>query len=94
MSQNLRVLENFLALSEAMARAAAAQEWDSLARADEERGTLADKLPDDLGAQLPPSEQGQARTLIERCQHLDAQTRTLVEERQKSLRILLRETSP
>ncbi len=91
MSQALLALERFLALSEAMASAAEAQEWEDLVRLGEERGALALNLPTDLSAQLPPAGQAHGRTIIERCQQLDAQTQSLVEDRQKALRILLRE---
>ena len=94
MSRALLALEKFLALAEAMASAAEAQEWESLARFGKQRDLLSDQLPSDLGAQLPPTEQLRARTIIERCQHLDAQIRILVEERQKALRVLLREPKP
>lgn len=91
MSRTLRALENFLALSEVMAGAAKAQEWEDLVRVGEERGTLLAQLPPDLDVQLPPAEQAQARMIIERCQQLDEQTCRFVEERQKAIRILLRE---
>lgn len=94
MSRILLELEKFLALSEAMANAAEAQEWESLVRFGKQRDLLSDKLPSNLGAQLPPTEQLQAGTIIERCQHLDGQIRTLVDERQKTLRVLLREPKP
>jgi hypothetical protein len=91
MSPALRALESFLALSETMARAADAQEWEDLVRFGEERGALSDKLPTNLGAQLPPAEQARARTIIERCRQLDVQTRSLVGDRHKALRVLLRD---
>jgi hypothetical protein len=94
MSQSLLALESFLALSEAMAGAAEAQEWEELVRVGEERGTLLAHLPADLDVQLPAAEQAQARLIIERCQQLDERTCLLVEERQKALRILLREPKP
>lgn len=94
MSRALLVLENFLALSEAMAKAAMAQEWDSLVQVGEQRGTLLDTLPADLSSQLPPAEQIQARSIIERCQHLDSQIRLLVEERQNAVRVLLHDPKP
>ena len=94
MSQSLLALESFLALSEAMAGAAEAQEWEDLARIGGERATLLAQLPADLDVQLPPAEQAQARLIIERCQQLDERTCQLVEERQKALRILLREPKP
>ena len=94
MSRVLLALESFLALSESMATAANAQEWEDLARIGSERSALSDLLPVDLAAKLPPSEFAQGRMILERCQQLDAQTRSLVEERQKALRILLREPNP
>ena len=94
MSRTLDSLESFLKLSEAMAGAAGAQEWETLIEIGDERGTLADQLPADLGATLLPAEQAHARTIIERCQQLDTQTCSLVEERQNALRVLLREPEP
>lgn len=91
MSRTLHSLESFLKLSEAMAGAAIAQEWETLVEIGEERGVLVGQLPADLGATLPPEEQAQARTIIERCQQLDTQTRSLVEAQHKALRVLLRE---
>jgi len=91
MSRTLFALESFLALSEAMAGAAEAQEWDDLVRVGEERGTLLTQLPPDLEVQLSPAEQAQARKIIERCQQLDEQTCLLVEERQKAISVLLQE---
>lgn len=91
MSRTLDALENFLKLSEAMAGAAVAQEWEALVEIGSERGILVGQLPADLGATLPPTEQAHARTIIERCQQLDTQTRSLVEARHKTLRVLLRE---
>ena len=94
MSRSLLALESFLALSEALFVAADAQEWEDLARIVSERSALSDLLPADLAAKLPTSELAQGRAIIERCQQLDIQTRSLVEERQKALRILLREPDP
>ena len=91
MSRTLLALESFLELSEAMAGAAVAQEWESLVAIGEQRGVLANQLPADLGATLPAAEQAHARTIIEHCQQLDTQIRSLVEERQNALRVLLRE---
>ncbi len=84
-------LERLLALSEAMAGAAEAQDWETLARLGEERAVLGDALPQDLSHHLLPRERSAARTIIERYQALELRTRSLVEERQASLRILLRE---
>lgn len=94
MSLVLLALENFQSLTEAMASAAEAQDWEQLARIGEERTALSDTLPLDLAAKLPPSELALGRVILRRCQHLDAQTRSLVEERQKALRVLLREPTP
>lgn len=94
MSQALAALDSFLALSEAMASAAEAQEWDDLVRLGEERGAFSDNplnLPANLGAQLLVTEQARGRMIIRRCQQLDLQTRALVENRQQALRVLLRE---
>ena len=94
MSRALLALESFLALSEAMAKAAEDQEWEDLVRVGEERGTLLDSLPENFAVHLPPPEQTHARSMIERCQQLDAQTCALVEERKKSIGTLLRGLSP
>lgn len=94
MSQVLLELERFLALSEAMASAAEAQDWEDLVRVGEERGALVGELPSDLGKQLPPGESARARTIIDRCQQLDVHIRSLVGDRQKALRVLLREPNP
>ena len=77
-----------------MAGAAVAQKWESLVEIGEQRGALANQLPADLGATLHPAEQTRARTIIEHCQQLDTQTRSLVEERQNALKVLLREPDP
>ena len=94
MSQALLALEDFLALSEAMAKAAETQEWEDLARLGEKRNLLSDQLPTSLAASLLLPELARGRTIIERCQQLDAQTRSLANEQQKALRILLREPTP
>ena len=94
MSRALLVLERFQTLSEAMTEAAKAHEWDDLARLSDERRACSETLPANLAASLPAAEQAQGRKIIERCQQLDAQVRLLVEERQKALRILLREPAP
>lgn len=91
MNRTLRALESFLELSEAMAGAAVAQEWEALVEIGEQRGVLVDQLPADLGATLPPAEQAHARTIIERCEQLDAKTLSLMEAQHKALRVLLRE---
>ena len=91
MNRTLRALESFLELSEAMAGAAVAQEWEALVEIGEQRGVLVDQLPADLGATLPPAEQAHARTIIERCKQLDAKTLPLMEAQHKALRVLLRE---
>jgi len=94
MSRALVALEAFLILSEAMAKAAETQEWDDIARLGEERNLLSDQFPTALFASLLPPEQARGRMIIERSQQLDTQTRSLVDERQKALRILLREPEP
>ncbi len=94
MSQALLGLEKFQALSEAMASAAEAQEWDDLLRIGAERDALSKNLPADLAARLPVAEQSSARRIIEHCQQLDVQVQTLTEERQKALRVLLRIPNP
>ena len=94
MSRVLLDLERFQSLSEAMACAAEAQEWAELARTELERSSLLATLPNDLSAKLPAAELAQGRVILERCQLLNQQTQKLVDERQKALRILLREPDP
>lgn len=94
MSRGLLALGNYEALSTAMLAAAEADEWDELVRVGDERSALFATLPADLAGRLPSSERAAARTLIERCQSLDAQIRALTEERQKALRVLLRVAAP
>lgn len=94
MSRTLLALEKFLTLTETMSSAAKAQEWDALARMGEERSTLLQSLPTDLGANLSTTEQVLARTIVERCKRLDAQTCSLAEERQKAIGSLLRGLMP
>ncbi len=94
MSRALLALESFLAFSEAMACAAEEQEWETLVRLGEERGKLFDGLPVDLGATLPPEVQAHARSIIDRCQLLDAQTCSCVEARRKAIGVLLQEPLP
>ena len=94
MSRVLLDLERFQSLSEAMACAAEAQEWAELARTELERSTLLATLPNDLSAKLPAAELAQGRVILERCQLLNQHTEKLVNERQKALRILLREPDP
>lgn len=91
MNRTLGVLESFLELSEAMASAAVAQEWETLVEIGEQRGILVDRLPADLGAALLPAEHAHARTIIERCERLNARTLSLMEAQHKALRVLLRE---
>jgi hypothetical protein len=94
MSRAFTALERYLALCEAMLGTAQAGEWDDLVRVGAERDSLAAELFADPAAKWPAAEQASARTLIERCQQLDAQIRSLAEERQKSLRVLLRVADP
>jgi len=94
MSRTLLALRNFLALSESMAKAAGDQAWESLERLGEERAMLLNDLPADLDAHLLPAEQADARTIIERCQVLDEQTRSLAQARQNEISTLLRGLTP
>ena len=94
MSAALHALENFVALTEAMAGAAEAQEWEDLVRIGAERDTIAKDLFANRAAGWPAGEQAAARALLERCQQLDIQILTLTEERQKALRVLLRVPTP
>ena len=91
MSQALIDLKRFLALSEAMSIAAEEQEWEDLVSIGEDRGQLVQRLPADFALELPLAEQASARMILERCRKLDEQTCSLVGERQKALRVLLRE---
>ena len=91
MSRALSKLEDFLALSEAIAEAAKAETWEETARLGEERATLLAELPTDLNASLTVAERTRGRAIIERCLQLDEQTRELVDERKHALNILLRE---
>jgi len=91
MSRALTALERFLSLTEEISRAAEAQEWDDLARLGEERGLVLADLPADLEAHLSSTEYQRARTIMERCKQLDDDTCARVEDRQKLLRVLLRE---
>ena len=91
MSLALTKLESLLTLSEAMHSSATDQDWDALAQIGEQQNALREQLPGDLGVRLSPLEQARGRAILERCQQLDGQIRTLVEERQKALRVLLRE---
>jgi len=94
MSRGLVALESYLVLSSAMLEAAQAQEWDELVRVGGERSVLFETLSPRLTGDLPSTEQAAARSIIERCQALDAQILALSEERQKALRVLLRVTAP
>jgi hypothetical protein len=89
MSRKLTALERYLSLSEAMLGAAQAQEWEDLVRISAERDTLAQASFASPAADWPAAEQASARTLLERCQHLDAQIRSLTEARHKELRVFL-----
>lgn len=91
MSQALLALESFLSLTETISRAVEAQEWDDLERLGEERAQVLATLPDDLEAHLSPTEYPRAQTIMTRCQQLDDETCARVNERQKLLRVLLRE---
>ena len=92
MSSALSALEQLLALSEAMLKAASAQDWEALASREGERRALVDKLPATLGSE--PATAAQARALIDACLQCDAQVRPLVATRLNELRVLLRETPP
>lgn len=91
MSLALTRLESLLTLSEAMHRSATDQDWNTLIQLGEQQEALREQLPSDLSTRLSPLEQARGRTILERCQQLDAQIRTLVAERQTALRVLLRE---
>ncbi|MEO8411483.1 MAG: hypothetical protein ABI478_13025 [Propionivibrio sp.] len=84
-------LERFLALTRAINTAVEDQEWDETARLDAERAAQLGRLPIDLAARVGADEAARARAIIEKCLQLDARTRVRAEERQKSIRVLLRE---
>ena len=91
MNSTLLALERFLTLSEDMSKAAVEQDWEGLVRTEKERGEIFKHLPDNLPARLPQADQARARTIIERCLGLDAQVHSIAADRNKSLRVLLRE---
>ena len=91
MSLALTKLESLLNLSEAMLCSATDQDWDALTQFGEQQDALREQLPSDLSVRLSPLERARGRTILERCLQLDEQVRTLVAERQKALRVLLRE---
>ena len=91
MSHALSSLERFANLSESMAQAASDQAWEALVQLGQERGDLLKAMPGNLAPHLLPAEQARARELIEKCRQLDAQTMSLLGERQNELRVLLRE---
>lgn len=63
MSRAFAKLESFLALSEAIADAAVAQDWDETVCLGEERATLLADLPTDLNASLTVAERTRAGRL-------------------------------
>ena len=92
MNSSLASLERLLMLSEAMASAAAASDWEGLAERESERRALADSLPPALFDGTPPSAREHSRRLIESCLACDARVRGLVETRLHELGVLLRVT--
>lgn len=84
-------LERFASLTEAMHRAAAAQDWDALVTLGAERDALRQTMPADISPHLSAPDGNRARTIIEGCRETDAQTSALLGARQDELRILLRE---
>ncbi len=91
MSRALSSLESFANLSESMAKAASAQEWETLVQLGQERDAILEAMPANITPHLLPAELPLARDLIEKCRQLDAQTTSLLGERQNELRVLLRE---
>lgn len=91
MSHALSSLESFATLSESIAKAASAQEWETVVQLGQERSALLRAMPANLASHLLPAEQAQARSLIENSRRLDTRTMTLLGERQDELRVLLRE---
>ena len=88
MTSPLATLEELLALSEAMIRAAESGDWEALAGREAERRALVDSLPASLTSGFAPA--AQARSLIETCLRCDASIRPLVEARLDELRVVLR----
>ena len=84
-------LERFLTLTRAINTAVEDQDWDETARLDAERAVQLGSLPVDLAARVDTVEAARARAIIEECLELDARTRGRAEDRQKSIRVLLRE---
>ena len=91
MSQALSTLRSFASITESMLQAARDQEWEKLTQLGRERTELVSAMPENVSRHLLPSEQAEAKELIDNCRHLDAQTLAIVGERQDELRILLRE---
>ena len=91
MSQAIELLERFLTLTRAINLAAEAQEWDETERLGLQRAAQLGDLPADLAARVDPEKVAHVRALIEECLQLDARTRALAEERQQTIRVLLRE---
>jgi flagellar protein FliT len=91
MTSWLSALEEVLALSEQMVRAAKASDWQELTNLEDRRRALASQLPDDLGQRFPPEESARARRLLEDCRRCDGEVRPLVVARLNELRTLLRQ---
>lgn len=94
MSSALVACERLLALSQTMANAAEAEEWETLANCEAERQALTAALPGDLAAGLPLAERTRMRAILEECQRCDTAIRPLLDGRLQELRVLLREPQP
>lgn len=93
MNRELLALSQLGTLSEAMAHAANAGDWQTLTGHEAERRRLAESLPADLASTLPPAVQRDARRVIENCLACDAQVRRLVGNRLEELSVILRQTA-
>jgi hypothetical protein len=91
MNHALSLLERFADLTAAMHQAAAAQDWDGVVARSKERDALRATMPANLAPHLLAPDGNRARTLIERCREVDAQTSALLGARRDELRVLLRE---
>ncbi|HPT50728.1 MAG TPA: flagellar protein FliT [Accumulibacter sp.] len=87
----LPLLERLLASSEAMLRAADAEDWEAVEKCDQERRALTAQWPDELANGLPPASIERAKALIDDCLRRDAEVGTRVRARLNELRVLLRE---
>lgn len=85
------LLEHLLARSEAMLRAADAEDWEALATCEQERRALTAQWPDELANGLAPANIERAKAIIDECLRRDAEVGARVRARLSELRVLLRE---